>query len=251
MFCTGINNSRLVLSPSKYDLDGDKTALEFSPFKSYFDGDNMPIVRTFGWVNSDKETVSVALCLDFANTVGNRLSAAPREYLQEFADLVRWCQEGELVTSGVAQSLLGQAKREPDKAAAILAEAREFREVIYRIFFARVKRKSLAADLQKFNLFLRSMPLFFEVRMEKNRLVRHQKSTYAGLAQLVAPVAWSAANLLASEVMVHVKQCGSEECGWLFVDTTKNHKRRWCDMSGCGCRAKARTYYRRKKRFGF
>src|SRR5690348_15213568 len=102
----------------------------------------MPIVRTFGWVNSDKETVSVARCLDFANTVGNRLSDRPGEHLQEFADLVRWCQEGELVTSGVAQSLLSEAQREPEKAAAILAEAREFREVIYRIFFARLKRKS-------------------------------------------------------------------------------------------------------------
>lgn len=207
--------------------------------------------RTFGWVNSDKKSISVALCLDFANTVGNRLSSnSSREYLNELADLVRWCLEGELISSGVAQLLLEQAKREPEKAAGMLLEARELREVIHRIFFARLKRKPPASvDLRKFNLFLSSMPLLFEVGLENHRLVCHHKPADTGLAQLVAPVAWSAANLLAAREMVYVKQCGDRECGWLFLDTTKNHKRRWCEMSACGCRAKARTYYRRKKRF--
>ena len=210
----------------------------------------MVVNRTFGWVNSDKKTVSVALCLDFANTVGNRFSSAtPREHLNEFVDLVRWCEEGELINSKIAQSLLDDATRRPEKAAATLAEAKELREAIYRILFAWMKRRSPASeDLQSFNLFLSSMPLLFEIRMEKRRPVCQHKSSSTGLAQLLAPVAWSAANLLASEKIVHLKQCGDKECGWLFLDTTKNHKRRWCEMSGCGCRAKARTYYRRKKR---
>jgi predicted RNA-binding Zn ribbon-like protein len=225
--------------------------LEFSPFKSYFRGHKMRADRTFGWVNSDKKTISVALCLDFANTVGNRLSSnSSRESLNEFADLVRWCLEGELISSGIAQSLLEQAEREPENAAAMLLKARELREVIYRIFFARLKRKSpSSADLRRLNLSLSSMPLFFEVRIENRRPVCHHQPADTGLAQLVAPVAWSAANLLASEKMLYVKQCADQECGWIFLDTTKNHKRRWCDMSACGCRAKARTYYRRKKRF--
>lgn len=210
----------------------------------------MSVNRTFGWVNSDKKTVSVALCLDFANTIGNRFSfATPREHLNEFADLVRWCEEGELINSKVAQSLLDDSTREPEKAAATLAEAKELREAIYRILFARMKRRSPASeDLQLFNLFLSSMPVLLEIRMEKHRPVCQHKSLPTGLAQLLAPVAWSAANLLASEKIVHLKQCGDKDCGWLFLDTTKNHKRRWCEMSGCGCRAKARTYYRRKKR---
>jgi predicted RNA-binding Zn ribbon-like protein len=225
--------------------------LELSPFKFYFDGDNMAVHRTFGWVNSDKKTVSVALCLDFANTVGDRLSAdKSREHLNEFADLVRWCQEGALISSRAAQLLLDQAKRQPQQAAATLAEAKELREAIYRIFFARLKRRFPApGDVRRFNLFLSSMPLLYEIRLENNRPVCHHKSSPTELAQLVAPVAWSAASLMTSEEIVHLKQCGDKECGWLFLDTTKNQKRRWCDMSGCGCRAKARTYYRRKKRF--
>ena len=211
----------------------------------------MRAARTFGWVNSDKKNISVALCLDFANTVGNRISRdSSREYLNELGDLVRWCLEAELISPAVADSLLEQGKPEPEKAAAMLREARELREVIYRIFLAHLKRKSPAsADLRRFNLFLSSMPLLFEVRIENHRPVCQHQPADTGLAQLVAPVAWSAANLLGSEEMLYVKQCGDKECGWLFLDTTKNHKRRWCEMSACGCRAKARTYYRRKKRF--
>jgi predicted RNA-binding Zn ribbon-like protein len=33
----------------------------------------------------------------------------------------------------------------------------------------------------------------------------------------------------------------------MFVDTSKNHSRRWCDMKVCGNRVKARKFYRRQK----
>ena len=39
-----------------------------------------------------------------------------------------------------------------------------------------------------------------------------------------------------------------ERCGWLFVDTSKNHSRRWCSMAGCGNRAKARRHSERRRR---
>jgi predicted RNA-binding Zn ribbon-like protein len=36
-------------------------------------------------------------------------------------------------------------------------------------------------------------------------------------------------------------------CGWLFLDRSKNKSRAWCDMAVCGNRAKARLHYQRKK----
>jgi predicted RNA-binding Zn ribbon-like protein len=44
-----------------------------------------------------------------------------------------------------------------------------------------------------------------------------------------------------------VKECGTENCNWLFLDTSKNRSRRWCDMKECGNREKARRHYHRKK----
>jgi len=62
------------------------------------------------------------------------------------------------------------------------------------------------------------------------------------------PIARSAAELLASEQVHFIRNCSSKTCQWLFLDTSKNHRRRWCDMKLCGNRAKVRRFYTRKKK---
>lgn len=49
-------------------------------------------------------------------------------------------------------------------------------------------------------------------------------------------VAWSAASLLTGSDLIRLKCC--DGCGRLFFDVSRNRSRRWCDMSGCGNRAK-------------
>jgi predicted RNA-binding Zn ribbon-like protein len=61
------------------------------------------------------------------------------------------------------------------------------------------------------------------------------------------PVARSASELLTSDDLAYVRGCASETCAWLFLDKTKNHGRRWCEMKTCGNRDKARRYYQRQK----
>jgi predicted RNA-binding Zn ribbon-like protein len=61
------------------------------------------------------------------------------------------------------------------------------------------------------------------------------------------PVVRSAADLLTSERVVRVRECAAEDCAWLFVDTSRGPRRKWCDMSTCGNRAKARRYYARHR----
>jgi predicted RNA-binding Zn ribbon-like protein len=60
-------------------------------------------------------------------------------------------------------------------------------------------------------------------------------------------VARSAADLLLSPTALAMRQCASESCGWLFIDTTRNRSRRWCDMRGCGNRAKVRRHRARQR----
>src|SRR5207302_22567 len=67
------------------------------------------------------------------------------------------------------------------------------------------------------------------------------------LDRMLWPVIRSAADLLVSGEAQRVRRCASETCDWLFLDTSRNHSRRWCDMSGCGNRAKARRHYARAK----
>jgi predicted RNA-binding Zn ribbon-like protein len=59
-------------------------------------------------------------------------------------------------------------------------------------------------------------------------------------------VVWSAASLLISPDLRFVRECAGSPCGWLFLDKSRNHARRWCSMQYCGNRAKSRRHYRRR-----
>jgi predicted RNA-binding Zn ribbon-like protein len=45
-----------------------------------------------------------------------------------------------------------------------------------------------------------------------------------------------------------VRECAGERCPVVFLDESRNGSRRWCSMGVCGARAKASTYYRRRRR---
>lgn len=59
------------------------------------------------------------------------------------------------------------------------------------------------------------------------------------------PVILDAADVLTRGDHDRLRECPS--CLWMFEDQTRNGKRRWCDMTDCGSRAKARAYYHRHK----
>jgi predicted RNA-binding Zn ribbon-like protein len=65
---------------------------------------------------------------------------------------------------------------------------------------------------------------------------------------LEAATVRSALRLLAQDETERVKICA--QCGWLFIDRSRNRSRSWCDMAVCGNRAKASRHYRRKKQEG-
>ena len=50
------------------------------------------------------------------------------------------------------------------------------------------------------------------------------------------------ADLLTDGPLTTIRVCEGRSCGWLFLDTSRNRTRRWCDMKICGNRAKARRY---------
>jgi predicted RNA-binding Zn ribbon-like protein len=44
-----------------------------------------------------------------------------------------------------------------------------------------------------------------------------------------------------------LRRCDDQGCGWLFLDTTRNHSRRWCSSRDCGNRDRARRHYTRSR----
>ncbi len=70
------------------------------------------------------------------------------------------------------------------------------------------------------------------------------------LDRVLWPIIRSAAQLLIADELSRLKLCDADDCGWLFVDGSRNRSRRWCDMSDCGNRAKARRYRERQREGG-
>ena len=79
-------------------------------------------------------------------------------------------------------------------------------------------------------------------------LLQALSATLRGARQngLDAATAHSVLRLIAMPEPERMKICGN--CGWLFIDRSKNRSRAWCDMAVCGNRAKASRHYRRRKK---
>jgi predicted RNA-binding Zn ribbon-like protein len=194
-------------------------------------------------------TVGGNLSLDFTNTVGSRLSGEPGEdHFGGYPDLVRWGRQMGILPEATAQALLAEAARRPADATAFFAQALALRETLYRIFSAVIaERAPDAADMAALNAALAGALSHLQLVYRGDTFTWDWIGPTTALDQMLWPIARAAADLLTSEALARVEICAADTCGWLFVDTSRNHSRRWCDMNDCGNRAKARRHYQRRR----
>ncbi|MBI1881537.1 MAG: ABATE domain-containing protein [Chloroflexi bacterium] len=187
-------------------------------------------------------------CLNFANTVGGRRPDRPREYLHTYSDLVAWSRHAGILTDTAARRLVDEAERRPAEATQVLARALGLREAIYRIFSAIAAGGApIVADLAILNDALPEALARLQVTPAEDGFTWNWRADEAALDSMLWPVVCSAGELLTSTELARVRECDGETCSWLFLDTSKNRSRRWCDMRDCGNRAKARRHYSRKR----
>ena len=187
------------------------------------------------------------LCLDFANTVNNR-TGNPRELLNSYDDLLTWSQEAHILTWQEGEALREKARQQPGEAAEALTRAVALREAIYAIFVARTHEVTPASnDVDRLNTELTRANTQMYLVPGQEGFAWDWAGKKKELDAMLWPVVRSAADVLTSEELQEVRVCASDDCGWVFLDTSKNHSRRWCDMKGCGNRAKARKHYSQKK----
>lgn len=189
------------------------------------------------------------LCLDFANTLEWHAGPNPEEHLHNFDELVNWAFAKGVLSEAERQHLRAKAGDSPQEAEAAYRRAIGLREAVYRIFSANSHtQRTEAADLAALNEALAAALPNLRLTVTENgfdwELVKDRRAFEA----LLWPVVLSAAELLTSDILGRVKECADEHgCGWLFVDASRNQSRRWCDMKGCGNRAKARRHYQRSQ----
>ncbi|WP_394845284.1 CGNR zinc finger domain-containing protein [Pendulispora brunnea] len=190
--------------------------------------------------------VGGALCLDFVNTSSWNGEAEIKEWLTDAAALAGWARAAKLPEAraiseeGAPASLINDAKRLRlvlRRLLLPLAHGHEPSEAALRAFEREAKRTLSAAQLSPRSRETRESPHL--------ALVWPDDAPGCGVLERVT---WSALALVRSRRRLHaLRECEGDACGWLFVDTSRNHLRRWCEMRTCGGAAKARAFRARQR----
>ena len=187
------------------------------------------------------DTVDAGRALAFVNTLWPR-PAEPRETLVSYDALLGWARDQKLLPAAAIDRLQAQSRKHPHQAALVLGRVRELREALHEVLAAVEAGKhppTPALDLLGRNL---------SAAYAHGTLVPHEGAlqwTSLGEDELER-VGWEIAHatgrLILSPRLAHIRSCGAGDCGWWFLDETKNHSRRWCDMKTCGNREKLRRF---------
>ncbi len=193
------------------------------------------------------ELTGGAACLDLANTVDERPLASRRDNLESYADLVDWAEQSRLLSRSEAEALRRAAARQPADARRALEQMKSVREASFALFSAvALGREAPAPALDSLNRALARVYARLELVPARPCFRSSFAREPTSLERLLVPVVQSAYELLTSATDLELlRVCAAENCDWLFLDRSKNRSRRWCDMSVCGNRDKARRFYRR------
>jgi len=196
------------------------------------------------------EFIGGSVCLDFVNTVHNYGAAVdPDDDLVDFSALVAWAQQAKIINTQEVRRFALEAEAEPRKAKYVLGRAKLLRDTLYRIFSSVASgRQPAQSDLAQLNSELTNCMANLRIVPSVDGFQLGWAPGEGKLDSMLWPIGRSAADLLTTTAgLDRVRVCGGSSCTWLFLDTTKNGSRRWCDMKACGNRAKSRRHYERTR----
>jgi predicted RNA-binding Zn ribbon-like protein len=195
------------------------------------------------------ELAGGALALDFANTVGGTHVRPTHDHLRSYRDIVDFGTLTGGLEPRLAKRLLQRAAREPKRAEAVYELGVSLREAIWAVFSALASGEAPRdADLDLIGDAAAAGAARSRLLYDREGIGWSLPSDEDELERPLWEIARSAAELLTSGQRDRVKECASETCEWVFLDQSRNRSRRWCDMSDCGNRAKARRFQAKKRR---
>ena len=186
------------------------------------------------------------LCIDFVNTEviaqGKRV-----DRLTDVDALLRWARVADVVDEAALRRLPA-GWRSSREAGRLLQDAKALRAALRSAVEALAADRPLAAEVvPSINDALAAGASTLRLERRGVGYVTVRDALDPSPAALLAPIAESAAWLLEHGDRALVRRCENPVCIRFFYDTTKNRRRRWCSMDGCGSRAKAAAYYQRVK----
>ena len=188
------------------------------------------------------------VALDFANTLGGVKTDHPGSYLHSYEDLLEWARRADLIgpiSSGHLSAGTERAKAEALKESEALVAS------LRALFVAAARHAVLPqAALDHLNRLVQKTAAWRRISAcdDEGRKVSCGWDFKGALPLAVlGPIVWRAVELLESGPLDRVKECGAHDCGWMFLDTSKNRSRQWCSMQTCGNTSKVRRFRDRQR----
>lgn len=192
-------------------------------------------------------------CLDLINTVDWTRRGLENDRLTDYARLTRWAEGAGIVSRREGERLRREGASHPREAQAAFDAARWLRQVLQSLFASIAAGERPGASLDDFNDLLtdalrrlRVAPVF-RARAVQSPVEWEWEGREDDLASVLWPVVRSAADLLTSGEARRVRVCPSLDCGWIYVDRSRNRMRRWCQMETCGTLEKSRRRAERRR----
>ena len=193
------------------------------------------------------DLVGGRLCLDFCNTTGDRRGDA-EDRMRGYPDVVGWGWRSGVLNAEEAARLTRLGVRAPTEGLVVWERAIRLREALTAIFCAVAAGLRIRPDaLDVLNGELAGAMARSQVVPTDSGFTWLWAEGGKALDCVLWPIARSAADLLTEGPLGAIRRCEGRACGWLFLDTSRNRTRRWCDMRICGNRAKARRHHARMK----
>ena len=193
------------------------------------------------------QLVAGHLALDFANTLDYRYDPDRLiDLLPNYERFLAFCRQSGVITAAQMRKLLdGQSESDSRR---VLKEVIEFREALYFLILSAVQgRRAGGSHLRTLNRILSEVRALDEVVWHKRGFDRRSRDLTERPDGPLRQVVDAAVGLITSSDIEDVRECSEKTCRWLFLDRSRNHSRRWCDMQLCGNRSKAKRFYARTR----
>jgi predicted RNA-binding Zn ribbon-like protein len=193
------------------------------------------------------------LALDFVNTSTGRNVAQRewRDYLTDPFAVLMWLRLARALDEPRFREMTAVFAADEAASGILLRTARALRDSLSRIFRAVIAGRAPAdADLSVLNEILAAAHGATRLTWTMEGLrAAPPRAASDSLEDALWPIALAAESLLTTERAGRIKECGSSTCEWLFLDTSKNASRCWCQMEVCGNREKGRRRLTRQRGF--
>jgi predicted RNA-binding Zn ribbon-like protein len=187
--------------------------------------------------------------LDFINTLELE-RGRPVDSLNDLPTALTWMRQHNLLHRDAASRYSSRAEDDPELASRTLERVRRTRAAMRELVDATVEHRPPAREyLAEINRALRTHYVYVLVPAPDGVSLdhRHEGDPVEGA---LARLAESIAREVSQGHVERLRTCADESCRWAFFDTSRTGRRRWCDMSTCGNRAKAARHRERLREAG-